>query len=87
MKKDTLLDHLEELTESLGYTIRKENGAFQGNHCILEGDKVVLLNKKKPIDMQIGVLARLLQNKLENTYIKPAVRKELNNLWQRFERA
>jgi hypothetical protein len=87
MKPKKLLIELEQLVEKAGYAVRKERGTFQGNHCIFEGDKLVMVNKKKPVEQQIGLLARVLHNKsLEDIYIKPAVRKELDELWQRMNR-
>jgi hypothetical protein len=87
MKNDKLFMELEQLAERCGYTIRKERGTFRGNHCIMEGDKLAVINKKRPIEQQIGLLARVLNDKdLGNIYIKPAVRKELEALWQRFEK-
>ena len=85
MKSETLLAHLEELVEKKGYTIRKEKGAFRGNHCVVEGDKLVIVNKNRPEDLQIGLYARLLRSKTDDLYIKPAVRKELADLWKRFD--
>lgn len=73
------------MVESVGYTIRKEKGSFRGDHCVLEGEKVVLVNKNRPVDLQIGLYARLLKDKLDDSYIKPALRKELEALWDRFE--
>lgn len=87
MKPDKLIIELEELVEQAGYTIRKERGTFRGDHCVVEGDKLVVLNKNKPVQQQIGLLARVLhRKKLEDIYIKPVVRKHLEELWYRFER-
>ncbi len=87
MKPDKLIIELEELVEQAGYTIRKERGTFRGDHCVVEGDKLVVLNKNKPVQQQIGLLARVLhRKKLEDIYIKPVVRKHLEELWHRFER-
>lgn len=78
---------LEQLVERAGYSIRKERGTFQGDQCIVEGDKLVVMNKKKPIEQQIGLLAKVLYiKKGKDIYIKPAVRKELEVLWYRFEK-
>lgn len=78
---------LEQLVQQAGYTIRKERGTFRGDHCIIEGDKLVLINKNKPLQQQVGLLARVLYEKeLQEIYIKPAVRKELEDLWDRFDR-
>lgn len=87
MKPEKLLLELEQLVEQAGYTIRRERGTFRGDHCIVEGDKLVVMNKKKPIELQLGLLARVLHNKeLEDIYIKPAVRRQLEKMWKRFDR-
>lgn len=87
MSPEKLIIQLEELVEQAGYTIRKERGTFRGDHCVVEGDKLVVLNKKRPVEQQVGLLARVLHKKeLDDIYIKPAVRKHLEKLWERFER-
>lgn len=76
---------LERLVEQAGYTIRKERGTFRGDSCVVEGEKLVVINKNKPLQQQVGLLARVLQDKeLEDIYIKPVVRKHLEELWNRF---
>lgn len=86
MKPEKLLLELEQLVEQVGYDIRRERGTFRGDHCVVEGDKLVVMNKKKPIELQVGLLARVLHEKeLEDIYIKPAVRKELEKMWERFD--
>lgn len=87
MKKEQLILELEQLVEQLGYTIRKEKGTFRGDSCIVEGEMLVVLNKKKPEQQQVGLLARVLRDQeLQDIYIKPAIRKELEDLWDRFDR-
>lgn len=87
MKTEKLLLELEQLVEEAGYTIRKEKGTFRGDSCIVEGENLVVLNKKKPEQQQVGLLARVLQDKsLQDIYIKPAVRNHLEELWDRFDR-
>jgi len=87
MKADKLIIELEQLIEKAGYTVRKERGTFQGNHCVVEGEKLVVLNKKRPVEQQIGLLARVLnKDHLRDMYIKPAVRNDLEDLWRRFEK-
>lgn len=89
MKTEKLLLELEELVEQLGYTIRKEKGTFRGDSCVMEGQKLVVLNKKKPEQQQVGLLARVLKDKddeLSDIYIKPVIRKHLVELWDRFEK-
>jgi len=87
MKTEKLLLELEQLVEQAGYTIRKEKGTFRGDSCIVEGEKLVVLNKKKPEQQQVGLLARVLKDReLQDIYIKPVVRKNLEELWDRFDK-
>lgn len=89
MKTEKLRLELETLVEQLGYTIRKEKGTFRGDSCVMEGQKLVVLNKKKPEQQQVGLLARVLKQKkqeLGDIYIKPLIRKQLEELWDRFDK-
>lgn len=84
MKPDKLLLELEQLLEQSGYRLRKERGSFRGADCVVEGDKLVIINKNKPAESQLGTIAKVLgEVNLSETYIKPAVRKELEKLWDR----
>lgn len=84
MKADKLVMELEDVVLQLGYRIRKEKGNFRGGSCILEGEQLIMLNKNQPLDTQAVMLAKLIQS-LEHTsvFIKPAVRKELDEIWAR----
>lgn len=87
MKIEKLLLELESLCEKSGYTIRKERGGFRGDQCIIEGDKLIVLNKSRPVETQTAILAKVLQNQnIDDFFIKPAVRKELKAIWDRIER-
>ncbi|MGD8428557.1 MAG: hypothetical protein PVH63_13100 [Balneolaceae bacterium] len=87
MKTEKLLLELEQLVEQAGYTIRKEKGTFRGDSCVVEGEMLVVLNKKKPEQQQVGLLARVLKDReLQDIYIKPVVRKHLEELWDRFDK-
>ena len=86
MKPDKLLLELEHILEQAGYTLRKERGSFRGDECVVLGNKVVVVNKSKPAEIQIGTIARVLrQIPLDDIFIKPAVRKELARVWERIE--
>lgn len=87
MKPEKLLLELEALCEKSGYTIRKERGSFRGDQCVVEGDKLIVVNKNKPAESQAAIMAQVLkQVDPDDTYIKPAVRKHLEELWDRLER-
>lgn len=87
MKIEKLILELESLCEKIGYIIRKERGSFRGDQCVIEGEQLIVINKNKPPETQAGILARVLQNgNSEEIFIKPAVRKELEELWVRIDR-
>lgn len=86
MKPDKTLLELEILLEQCGFQLRKERGSFRGADCMIEGDKLVIVNKNKPVESQLSTIARVLGDiDLAGVYIKPIVRKELEKLWHRLE--
>lgn len=86
MKPEKFLLELEQILEQAGYTLRKERGSFRGDECIIEGQKLVVVNKNKPIESQLGTMGRVLgQVDLTGVYIKPAVRKKLEELWDQLQ--
>jgi hypothetical protein len=87
MKTEKLILELEALSEKGGYTIRKERGAFRGDQCIIEGEKLVVINKNRPPESQAAILAKVIKNiDTDDLFIKPAVRKELRQIWDRLDR-
>lgn len=83
MRSEKLLLELEEILEQLGYVVRKERGSFRGGFCLLEGEKIIMLNKNQPPDYLVGVIARFLidnshEIELDSLFIKPVTRKHLN---------
>lgn len=86
MKPDKFLLELEQILEQAGYTLRKERGSFRGDECLFEGQKLVVVNKNKPIESQLGTMGRVLgEIDLSGVYIKPAVRKKLEELWDQLQ--
>lgn len=84
MKIERLQSELEKVIEYLGYQIRKEKGSFRGDFCVLDGDKIVMINKNYPAEFHVGQMVRFLsQRNIEDVYIKPAVRKELDGWMER----
>lgn len=87
MKVEKLLLELESVCEKAGYTIRKERGTFRGDQCIIEGENLIVINKNRPAETQAALLAKVIQRfNPEDLFIKPAVRKELEDIWARLER-
>ena len=55
------LDKLEHLLKSLEYKIRYEKGNFKTGACIIESNKVIVINKFSNLENKILSLAELLQ--------------------------
>ena len=50
-------------------------GNFNSGYCILEDEKVIVINKNKPYENSVRVLSEILSSiKLDNIYIKPYIR-------------
>lgn len=56
-----LLKQLEEVFAEIGYKVRYEKGNFKSGYCILENQKVVLLNKFTVIESRITTLMEILR--------------------------
>ncbi len=87
MKADKLLLELEELLTAKGYRIRRERGNFRNGTCLLEGEKLIVLNRLYPPETQVAsICAQFGESSFEDQFVKPAVRKELEKFWVRQQR-
>ncbi|MEM6320111.1 MAG: hypothetical protein AAF960_20740 [Bacteroidota bacterium] len=55
-----LLKKLETLFEEIGYTVRYAKGTFNSGYCIVENQKVAVINKFFDTEGRIGVLVDIL---------------------------
>jgi hypothetical protein len=75
MKKNKLYDEFEALATKLDLKILKGKGSFNGGACIVNNEKVIVLNKLKPIEQRLRVLAHsFVESNLDDVYIVPALR-------------
>jgi len=54
------LDKLEYLLELLGYQVRYEKGNFKTGACVLENNRVIVVNKFSDLDTKINSLIAML---------------------------
>ncbi len=81
MKKDKLLEEFESLGERLGVKIVKGKGNFIGGTCMINEEKVIVVNKAKPIEQRLRVLAlSFLEWDLEGIFVVPALRAYIDNV-------
>jgi len=64
-----------ELAERMGFRVIKGKGDFSGGGCRVHDDKVIVINKVKPIEYQSKtIVAGLAKYGLSDHYLIPAVR-------------
>jgi len=86
MKTSTVLEELEQAAEQLGYVVRREKGNFRGGVCTIDGEAIIMLNKRHIPDVQLVVLADSLRDApIDTIYLKPAVRDALEDAWDQLD--
>lgn len=74
-KKTLLLEDFLSLGEKCDIKIIHDKGDFNGDNCLLFANNTIVINKHKPLDQRLHVLAKCFsQINLENVYIKPVLR-------------
>ena len=81
MKKEKLYIEFENLAEKIGLRVIKGKGDFQGGTCIIKDEKVIVVNKNRPIEQKLKILASCFNKiDLNGVYIVPALRDYIENL-------
>jgi hypothetical protein len=57
-----LAERVELLLQQLGYKIRYEKGNFRGGVCVLEDQKLIVINKFYPFESRVTTLVDVLAN-------------------------
>lgn len=82
MKTEHIVAELEEAVRRLGYEVRHEQGRFQGGRCTVNGEALIVLNRRHPPEAQLAVLAESLRDlPIGNIFLRPAVREAVEALW------
>ena len=80
MTQQEFYDELKELARQKGVAVRLETGDFDGGHCIVDGQGVILINRRHPLTRRINVLARAVHGLgLDDLYVVPAVRDRIED--------
>lgn len=67
------LDKIENIYKEAGYTIRYEKGNFKSGQCVLEEQKIVVVNKFSPLVSKIEFLAETLKTlQIDKSQLQPA---------------
>ena len=80
-KFQQLLDDFIELSQKFDIKIIQDKGDFNGDSCMLFADNVVVINKLKPLEQRLHILAKCFSKMdLDNVYIKPVLSDLIDNI-------
>ena len=81
MKNKELLDEFYALAAKLDVKIMRGKGDFSGGSCVVNEERVIVINNMKPIEQRLNTLASCFKDyDLEGLYIVPALRKFINDV-------
>ncbi len=81
MKNKDLLDEFHSLAERLEIKILKGKGDFLGGGCIVNNEKVIVINKSKPIEQRLNTLASCFNEyDLDSVFLLPALREYIDSV-------
>lgn len=55
-------EKLEAALKALGYKVRYEKGSFKSGYCLIEDQRVVVVNKFYPLESKVATLAEILRD-------------------------
>ena len=71
----TTYNELKEVFEKLNYKVVLDKGNFNTGYCLLEHEKIIVVNKNKPYENRVKILSSILSKiDTEDIYLKPKIR-------------
>jgi len=68
-----LLEKIEQLLTDTGYTVRYEKGNFKGGYCVLDHERIIVVNKFYPLEGKINTLIDVVQSlELDTAALTPS---------------
>ena len=75
MKPAIILQEFEKLAEELGITIKQEKGNFKGGYCLVKQEKIIIINRLKPLEHRIWDIAHAFSMfDIAEVHMKPYIR-------------
>ena len=75
MKPTLIYQEFEALAEQLGIRLILDKGNFEGGFCKIENEKIIVLNKNKPIEQRVKQLSIAFSTlDTSQIFIKPLLR-------------
>jgi hypothetical protein len=55
-------ERLEAALKALDYKVRYEKGSFKSGYCLIEDQRIVVVNKFYPLESKVATLAEILRD-------------------------
>ena len=80
MKLTVVFQEFEQIAEELNIRILQEKGNFNGGYCLLEEQRIIVINKMKPLEQRIRALAQAFSRfDTSQIYLKPGIREMIES--------
>ncbi len=87
MNHDQALKALETLASDSGILVRYEKGDFEGGYCVLKQERIIVINRKIPVQRKAGILAAgLAEIGVTEDMLKPELRQFIEDELARSEK-
>ena len=72
---EKLITLFEELADKLNIKLLQDKGDFTGGSCLVKDENFIVVNKRKPVEQRLKILAQEFSKKdLSDIYIIPVLR-------------
>ena len=80
MNPASILQEFEQVAEELNIRIIHDKGNFKGGFCLLQEERIIVINKLNPIEQRIRALAQAFARlDTSQIYLKPAIREIIDS--------
>lgn len=78
---EEIMQDLKSVAAELGAKVRFEKGDFKGGYCILNEDKIIVINKMAQLQRKIMILSAALKELgVDEIYVSPKLREIINEM-------
>ena len=80
-RSEELIVMFEELADRLNVKLVQDKGDFSGGSCLIKEEKFIVVNRRKPLEQRLKVLAREFGKiNLTDVYLVPALRSYIESI-------
>ena len=78
---ELLLDEIKNIATQMGAKVLFERGDFKGGYCILNENRVIVINKLSTLQRKVMILAAALKELgIDEMYIPPKLREFIDEM-------